>query len=344
MLAQPESDLNLRQRLVRVPGGGQIPFRAFIKRVYRHYEDHAVQDTAAVLSYYFVFSLFPFLFFLAALTAYLPLGNSVQLLLDRIRPVLPAQALDVIDQHVNALVKQTHPKLLTFGIVFTLYSASRGADAVRKGLNLAYDVKESRPLWKTELTAFGATIIGAALVLFGIAALVAGGDAGWWISRQLGFESAYVFVWRWLRWPVTEAAMMLASALVYYSLPNVKQQFKYITPGSVVGTVLWLAATWGFSQYVGHFGAYNVAYGSIGGVIVLMTWLFISGFIFLMGGELNAILEHASKEGKASGAHAEGEAAPPPEERPSAMPVGAANSAAVAERAPGGAVATPEVS
>jgi membrane protein len=318
---------------VRVPGGGQIPFRAFIKRLYCHYEEHAVQDLAAALSYYFMFSLFPFLFFLASLTAYLPLASSVRLLLERIRPVLPQQAMEIIDQHVNALVTETHPKLLTIGIIFTLYSASRGVDAVRKGLNLAYDVKETRPLWRTELAAFGATIVGAGLVLFGIAALVAGGDAGWWISRHLGFESAYVFVWRWLRWPVTAAAVMLAAALVYYSLPNVKQQFKFITPGSVVGTIAWLLATWGFSQYVGHFGTYNVAYGSIGGVIVLMTWLFISGFIFLMAGEVNAILEHASKQGKAVGAHAEGEAAPPPEERPSAMPVGAASSAAVAERA-----------
>lgn len=290
-----------------------------------------------MLSYYFIFSLFPFLFFLASLTAYLPMGKSVQLMLDRIRPVLPQQALEVIDQHLTSLVTETRPKLLTFGILFTLYSASRGVDAVRKGLNLAYDVKETRPMWKTELAAFGATLLGAVLVLFGITALVAGGDAGWWLSRQLGFETAYVFVWRWLRWPVTAAVIMLASALVYYSLPNVKQKFKYITPGSVVGTLIWLAATWGFSQYVGHFGTYNVTYGSIGGVIILMTWLFISGFIFLMGGEINAILEHASIEGKAPGAHAEGESAPPPEERPSAMPVGAANSAAAAGRSPGGA-------
>jgi len=325
---------------VRVPGGGHIPFQVFIKRLYRHYEDHAVQDLAGALSYYFMFSLFPFLFFLASLTAYLPLGDSVQLLLARLRPVLPQQALDILDQHVSSLVNQTHPKLMTIGIFFTLYSASRGVDAVRKSLNLAYDVKETRPLWKTELAAFGATIIGAALVLFGIAALVAGGDAGWWLSRQLGFEAAYVFTWRWLRWPVTAASIMLAGALVYYTLPNVKQKFKFITPGSVIGTLIWLTATWGFSQYVSHFGTYNVTYGSIGGVIVLMTWLYISGFIFLMGGEVNAILEHASKQGKAPGAHAEGEAAPPPEERPSAMPVGATASAASAERANSGSPTT----
>jgi membrane protein len=318
---------------VRILGGGQIPFRVFIKRAYQQYTDHGVSDTAAVLAYYFIFSLFPFLFFLATLTAYLPIGNSVQTLLDRIRPVLPSAALDVINQHVTALIDRQHPKLLTFGIIFTLYSASRGVDAVRKGLNLAYDVKESRPLWQTELAAFAATLAGAFLVLFGIAALVAGGDAGYWVARHLGFANVYVFAWRWLRWPVTAASVMLAAALVYYSLPNVKQRFKYITPGSVVATLIWLVATWGFSEYVGHFGTYDVTYGSIGGVVVLMTWLFISGFIFLMGGEMNAIIEHASPEGKAPGAHAEGEAAPPPEERPSAMPVGAADSASAAERA-----------
>jgi membrane protein len=105
----------------------------------------------------------------------------------------------------------------------------------------------------------------------------------------------------------------------------------------VAATLLWIAATWGFGQYVSHFGSYNVTYGSIGGVIILMTWFYISGFIFLMGGEVNAILEDASPDGKRSGARAEGAAAPPVDERPSAMPAAAAGKAAVAERSTGGA-------
>ena len=324
---------------MRVPGGGHIGFGAFIKRVYQHYSDHAVSDTGAALSYYFIFSLFPFLFFLATLIAYLPLGGSVNILLDRIRPVLPGQAMDLINQHLTSLIAQPRPRLLTLGLLFTLYSASRGVDAVRKGLNLAYDVKETRAFWRTEGLAIGATIGGAFLVLFGIAALVVGGDAGFWIARHLGLEAAYVFTWRWLRWPVTALTITLTAALGYYLLPNVKQEFKFITPGSVIGTLIWLVATWGFSEYAGHFGTYNVTYGSIGGVIILMTWFFISGFIFLMGGEINAIFEHLSPEGKAPGAHAEGEAAPPPEERPSAMPAAAAGSAATAERASAAAAA-----
>ena len=104
---------------------------------------------------------------------------------------------------------------------------------------------------------------------------------------------------------------------------------------------MWLVATWGFSVYAGHFGSYNVTFGSIGGVVLLMTWFYITGFIFVMGGEINAILEAASDEGKASGARAAGEAPPPPSQRPSAMPPGAAKRADVAAETPGGAAETP---
>ena len=112
-----------------------------------------MSDSAAALSYYFVFSLFPFLFFLATLTAYLPLGNSVNTLMDRLRTVLPGQAMALIDEHVHALVSRPRAGLLTFGLLITLYAASRGVDALRKALNLAYDVKESRSFWRTELLA-----------------------------------------------------------------------------------------------------------------------------------------------------------------------------------------------
>jgi membrane protein len=127
---------------------------------------------------------------------------------------------------------------------------------------------------------------------------------------------------------------MTVAALSYYLLPDVKQEFKFITPGSVVGTLIWLLATWGFGGYVASaFASYNVTYGSLGGVVVLLTWLYLSGFIFLVGGEINAILEHASSTGKAAGARAEGERPAPAAKRPSAMPPGAAKTAEVAEEA-----------
>jgi membrane protein len=176
-------------------------------------------------------------------------------------------------------------------LVLALYSASRGVDAVRGALNRAYDVRESRPLWKTEALAFGMTAGGTLLVLGAVAGMAAGGSAGFWLARQVGVAAPYVFVWRWLRWPLTAGAIALCAALGYHLLPDVHRKFKLLTPGSVLGTLTWFLATWGFGEYAAHLASYNIMYGSIGGVIVLMAWFYLTGFIFLLGGEINVIFE-----------------------------------------------------
>ena len=224
------------------------------------------------------------------------------------------------------------PKLLSIGLGVTLWAASRGVDALRKGLNLAYDVPESRPYLRTQAMAIATTIASAFLIIIAVAGFVAGGAAGQWLADKMHIGQQFATLWSWLRWPFTAMVVMLAAALGYYLLPDVQQKFRYITPGSVAATGLWLASTWAFTQYVEHFGRFEVTYGSIGGVIVLMVWLYISGLVFLIGGEVNAVIEHESHGGKAKGARAEGEAPLPPEERPSAAPQGAAKFASTAER------------
>ena len=322
--------------------GWRLSWASFFKRLYKRYEDHAVADSAATLGYYFVFALFPFLFFLATLAAFIPhVQSSVDTLLERARVLLPAEAMGIIERRLRGLLASTKPHLLTLGLAAALYSASRGVNSVRTALNRAYDVKESRPLWKTELLAYGMTLGGGLLVLVGIAVLVAGGSAGLWAARHLYVADGYVAVLRWSRWPITTLAIMLAAALSYYLLPDVRQKFRFMTPGSVIGTLVWFLASWSFAVYVSHFGSYDVTYGSIGGVIVLLTWFYITGFILLMGGEINAIIEDASPDGKESGARSPDIAPPPPDERPSAMPAGAVDSANVAERAHGGKSAGP---
>jgi membrane protein len=161
-------------------------------------------------------------------------------------------------------------------------------------LNRAHDVGESRPRWKTEALALGMTAGGALLVLGAAAAMAAGGNAGFWLARQVGVAAPYVFVWRWLRWPVTAAAIALCAALAYHLLPDVERKFKLFTPGSLLGTVTWFLTSWGFAEYAAHWASYNITYGAIGGVIVLMTWFYLTGFIFLMGGEINVIVEERS--------------------------------------------------
>src|SRR4051812_6234718 len=130
---------------MKLLGGGELRFKEFLKRLYREYEKDAVSDTSAQLSYYFLFSLFPLLFFVTSLVAYLPLRDPLDRLLQQIRPFVPGQAMALVDQHLRALVNETRPRLLTLSLLFSIWSASRGVDAVRRALNLAYDVTESRP-------------------------------------------------------------------------------------------------------------------------------------------------------------------------------------------------------
>ena len=317
---------------MHVAGLQELGWKGFFKKLYRRWSDNAVTDRAAQLAYYFVFSLFPFLSFLVTLTAYLPLQGAAQDLLARLGEVMPSQAMQIITDQMQKLLGVQRPRLLTVSLLLAVWSASRGVDAIRTSLNLAYDVKESRPFWKTQVTAVAITVVGAILVLASLALIALGGKAGGWLADQLNVERAYALLWSWMRWPVTMLLIMFVAALLYYFLPDVKQEWRFITPGSVVGTVLFLLVTWGFTQYAEHFANYDATYGSIGGMIVLLTWLYLTGLIFVLGGEINAILEHAAHEGKAAGARAAGEAPPPPEARPSAASPGASKERTAAVR------------
>ena len=317
---------------MRVPGLGELGAWGLLKELYRRWTDHVIPDKAAQLSYYFLFALFPFLVFLVTLLAYLPVQGSADEMVTRVGQIMPDAATQILKQRLTGITQVQRPRLLTFGLLITLWSASRGVDAIRTALNMAYDVKETRPWWKTQGMAIALTVFGAVLVPLSVAGFALGGTAGEWVADHLGVARYYAIVWGWLRWPITALLIMLVVAVLYYLLPDVEQEWRFITPGSVVGTLLWLLATWGFTQYAEQFGTYDVTYGSIGGVIVLMTWLYITGIVFILGGEINAALEHAAHEGKAAGARAAGEAPPPVEDRPSAAAPGAMKNAKAARR------------
>jgi membrane protein len=303
-----------------------------LKKLFKRIGDNDASGRAAQLSYYFVFALFPFLFFLVTLAAYLPVQNALEGLLARIDPLVPDQAMQIVRIQLTTLTTQQRPHLLTLGLALSLWSASRGVDALRASLNLSYDVKESRPWWKVQGIALVVTVATSALMLFAILAITLGSGFGLWLASHLHVDKFWPLLWSWLRWPITAVGIMLVLALLYYFLPDVKQEWRFITPGSVISTLLWLLVAWAFSIYAENFASYDKTYGAIGGVIVLMTWFYMSGFVFILGGEVNALLEHASVEGKAAGARAAGEAPPPPVERPSIAAPGAAKTAEAASR------------
>src|SRR3954468_16248841 len=288
-------------RLLNMPAG------TFTKKLARRFMDNAATDRAAQLSYYFVFALFPFLFTLVTLAAYLPVQGALEQLMVRLDPLMPEEAMNIIRAQLTSLTTQQRPRLLTVGLALALWSASRGVDALRTALNLSYDVKESRPWWRVQLIAVSITIATSVLMLAAIAGLALGSGLGVLIATKLHVDAFWALLWGWLRWPITALGVMLVLALLYYALPDVKQEWRYITPGSAIGTVLWLLLTWVFSAYAEHFGSYDKTYGAIGGVIVLMTWFYITGLVFILGGEMNALIEHASAEGKEAGARAAGE-------------------------------------
>lgn len=303
--------------------------RQIARKYFREIQDNAAADSAAQLAYYFLFSLFPFLFFLVTISAYLPIKASVDAALERAGYLMPDEVYELLKGHLDDLLGQTRPKLLTVSLLTTLWTASRGVDALRKALNLAYHVTESRPWWRTQMHAMAMTLAGTALLLVAVALFAVGGGTGEKLFHLVHLDHQYHVIWSWLRWPFTAMVVTFVAALLYYSLPDVKQEFRFITPGSVLGAVFWLAATWGFTFYVEHFGHYNVTYGSLGGVVILLLWLYMTGLIFILGGELNSVVEHLSSEGKAEGARAPGEAPAVPTH---AVTVGAAKSARAGKR------------
>jgi membrane protein len=310
----------------------KMPAGDFLKKLARRYTDNALGDRAAQLSYYFLFALFPFLFFIVTLAAYLPVKGAMNEMLLRLREVVPEQAMKIINDQLASLVSRQRPHYLWLGIALSLWSASRGVDAVRTSLNLSYDVKESRSFWKTQALALTLTVGTGAVMLVAIIGMAVGGDAGLWLANHLHVDKVWAVAWSWARFPLTAFGVMFVTAVLYFFLPDVKQEWRFITPGSVLGTMLWLIASYGFSVYVANFGSYDKTYGSIGGVMVMMTWLYITGLIFILGGEINAVIEHSSDEGKVKGARAAGEAAPPAIDRPSIASPGAAKSADAADR------------
>lgn len=306
-----------------------------VRVVIRYYKKVMEDDCfgiATQLAFAFIFSIFPFLLFLVALTAFLPLEKAVIEMMEAVRPFLPKQAYQPLQQQLNYLLQNEQPSLLTFGLLVGLWSASRGTDVLRMCLNRAYDVRETRPWWRTQLLSLFMTVGISLVVLICTAMILAGGRWGEWAAIKIGLGKEFFVVWSWLRWPTTAVILSLAIILAYYFLPDVAQRFRYLVLGAFLATVLWLLITWGFTIYVEKFGNYQAMYGAIGGAVILLLWLYLSGLMLILGGEWNAVCEQLFKGGKVLGARTYGEKAPPLTKRPSAAPPGIVRTAKIARR------------
>jgi membrane protein len=189
-----------------------------------------------------------------------------------------------------------------------LWAASNGMGAITEALNVAYDVKESRPWWKQRLTAIGLTLALSILIITALVIVLSGGKIADSLAANYALAWFVTPIWKILQWPIVLATMLFAFAMIYYFAPDVRdQKWVWITPGTVVGVVLWLIVSFGFRLYLDHFDSYSKTYGSLGAVIVLMLWLFFTGAAVLIGGEVNAEIEQAAAEAGAPDAKTKGE-------------------------------------
>jgi membrane protein len=286
----------------------QLPLGKVMVRTVSEFLDDEMSTYASALAYQMLFSLFPFLLFLIALIGFLHLPDFFSWLRLQSELVLPPQALEQVNPVIDQL-QQSKGGLLSIGIVIALWTASAGVRLMMSAMNAAYDVVEARPVWK-RIPLSVAYTIGIAMMMLAVAALmVTGPQVMNWIAAQIGMEEFIVTLWTILRWPLIVMLLMVAVALIYYVMPDVKQEFRFITPGSVLAVVVWIIASLGFGYYVKTFADYNAMYGSIGAIIVLLLYFYISAAVLLLGAEMNAVVEHMSAEGKDKGEKVEGDGA-----------------------------------
>ena len=289
---------------LRVP----ISWTELIKRAAKEAWDDDVLNLAAQQAYYFFLALFPALLFVIAVASFFPLQTLIDDAVQMLSGFAPQAVIDIIKDAMTRLSNSNSGGVLTFGFLVTIWSSSGAMVSIITTLNAAYDVSESRPWWKTRITAIVLTIGIALFILASMFLIIAGPTLAENLASRMHLGDAFKWTWMILQWPVAFALIATAIGLIYYFAPDVEQDWVWITPGSVIATVLWLIVSLGLKGYYQMVpSAANPAYGVIGGIMVLMLWFYLSGMSLLLGAEVNAEMEHASPYGKAPGERVPGE-------------------------------------
>jgi len=267
-----------------------------LKKTGREIGEDRITSLAAQTAYYFFFSLFPLLLFLTPMLGLF--GNGQQIMdsmLSRLSSTLPGDSLSLIRRIFSEVITaKGGAGIMSLGALLAAWSGSNIFGALMDALNIAYDVKETRPWWKRQLLRLGALLIAAAVVLLATAIFMDGERFAQWVGNTLGLGAAGVTAITILQLVVAALLLVALGAVMFRILPNVSQRWSNVLVASLVTTVLWIVATLLFRVYVQHFGSYNKTYGTIGGVIALLTWMYLSMFVLLSGGELASEMHHGS--------------------------------------------------
>jgi membrane protein len=264
-------------------------------------------NLAAQQAYYFFFALFPALLTVISIASFFPIDNLIGQIITTLGRFVPPDVLSIIQDQIAKISQSNQGGILTFAFLLTLWSSSGAMVSIISTLNAAYDITEGRPLWKVRLTALALTVGMALFIVISMALVLVGPTVAEHLATTLHLGEAFKWTWWVLQWPVVFVLVASAIGLVYYFAPDAVQDWVWITPGSIVATLLWVIASLGLKLYIQFFGNYNETYGTLGGFIVLLTWFYVSGLAILIGAEANAEIEHASPYGKKTGEKVPGE-------------------------------------
>jgi membrane protein len=264
--------------------------------VFHDVDENHIMSFAAALSYYFVLSIFPLLIFVSAVIAYLPVSSLFDQIVGLLASVVPPSSMGMARKILAHVLLSRHGGLLTFGIVFTIWSASSGFAAMIEALNVTYNVPETRRIWTTRALAVGLAFLVGTLLVIALFVLIAGPKFGGWLAGKVGLSPEFAAIWPYVRWSVATGFTVIAVELLYFWAPNVRQKFVRTLPGAVIAVGGWIGLSYLLGIYFRDFANYNATYGALGAAIAFSVWLYWTNFIMLIGAEINAKLLQQSGE------------------------------------------------
>jgi membrane protein len=278
-----------------------IGWRELLKRTYKDIIDDDALGLAAQLAFYFFLALFPAILCIIALASFFPLQNFTDEMINALGRFAPEEMLALIRDQMVRLGQGNDGGIFSIGLLGAIWSSSAALVAIISAMNKAYDIEESRPWWKVRLTAILLTVGLAAFIVLSFALIIGGPQIADWFANQYALGAAFAWTWKVLQWPIAFALVVTGISLVYYLAPDADQEWVWIAPGSFLAATLWVLGSLAFRFYVVNFGGYETTYGAVAGVILLLLWFYLSGFVIVLGAELSAEIEHASPWGKAPG-------------------------------------------
>ncbi|WP_313893658.1 YihY/virulence factor BrkB family protein [Psychrobacillus sp.] len=264
-------------------------WNGYLKELLGHIQKADISGLGAQLAFFFLLSLFPLLIFLVTLLPYLNLDEAQ--VFRFLENYAPRDVYMLIEGTISDVLVSRNGGLLSLGIIGTIWSASNGMNAIVKSLNRSYNLDETRPFLLVRGLSVVFTLLMIVLLLVALVLPVFGQQIGSILFSYFGFEEGFLKLWNKIRWTISPLVMFLILVALYWFIPNTKLFLKSVLPGAVFATAGWIVVSLGFSYYVSNFGNYSSTYGSIGGIIVLMLWLYLSGIILLVGGQINAVMQ-----------------------------------------------------